>query len=213
MQTVVGVFDSMDEAQDAREALLSAGFDDDEVRLQSHASYLSESGTTTDRTETNDRSEGFMASVGRFFSDLFGGEDEHASHYAEAVRRGATVVAVDADNEQRIEDARATLARAGAVDIDKRAEAWREEGYARFDPAAEPYSADQIQAERSKVIPVVREELEVGKREVDLGTVRVHSRTESRPVREQVQLREQHAEIERHAVDRPATEADLRSFG
>jgi stress response protein YsnF len=219
MQTVVGVFDSMDEAQEAREALLSAGFDDDQVHVQSHASYATEGGADTDLSDRTDRqdghreSQGFMASVGRFFSDLFGGEDEHASHYSEAVRRGATVVTVDASDERRVEDARETLARAGAVDIEKRAQAWREEGYQSFDPAAQPYSAEEAQAERQKVLPVIREELEVGKREVDLGVVRVHARTETRPVREEVQLREQHADIERRQVDRPATEADLKAFG
>ena len=68
------------------------------------------------------------------------------------------------------------------------------------------------QVAQGTVLPVVREELEVGKREVDLGTVRVFSRTETRPVEEQVQLREERADIERRTVDRPATEADLKAF-
>ena len=246
MQTVIGVFDTVDEAQNARDALLDSGFDDSEVRLQSNpATQTSDTLTTTDRTITgtsrsSTEDEGFMAGIARFFSDLFGSDDtEHAGHYSEAVRRGSTVAAVKVADLSRVEEARSTLAAAGAVDIDKRTESWREEGYAGFDASAQPYQPDQIAAERSRyqtggtarpdarltpdetrpgqvadgtVLPVVREDLEVGKREVDLGTVRVFSRTETRPVEQQVQLHEERADIERRSVDRPATEADLRAF-
>lgn len=59
------------------------------------------------------------------------------------------------------------------------------------------------------VIPVVQEELQVGKRTVGTGGVRVYSRTVEQPVTESVRLREEHAEVERRPVDRPATAADL----
>jgi uncharacterized protein (TIGR02271 family) len=58
-------------------------------------------------------------------------------------------------------------------------------------------------------IPVVEEQLEVGKRQVQRGGVRVYTRLAERPVQEQVTLREEHARVERRAVDRPASEADL----
>ena len=246
MQTVVGVFDTVDDAQSARDALLDSGFDASEVQLQSNpAAQDGDTLTTTDRTITGTsrsgtQDEGFMAGIGRFFGDLFGSDDnDQAGNYSEAVRRGSTVVAVTVSDQSRVEQARSTLAAAGAVDIDKRTESWRQEGYSGFDPSAQPYQPDQIASERSRyqtasmrqpdvlltpdetkssqvangtVLPVVREDLEVGKREVDLGTVRVFSRTETRPVEEQVQLHEERAEIERRSVDRPATEADLKAF-
>jgi uncharacterized protein (TIGR02271 family) len=59
-------------------------------------------------------------------------------------------------------------------------------------------------------IPVVEEELRVGKREVERGGVRVRTGIEERPVEEQVRLREEHVNVERRPVDRPATEADIR---
>jgi len=228
MQTVVGVFDTVDEAQSARVSLINDGFDPGSVTVQSNTGTLAEGDqAATGSTYADGTGDGFMASVGRFFTNLFGGDDnEHAGHYAEAVRRGGSVVAVTVDDDSRVEAARTALAAAGAVDIDRRTEAWRQEGYSGFNPTARPYQADEIQAERSRyqaqpvagvnaaeaVIPVVREDIEVGKREVDLGRVRVFSRTETRPFQEQVQLREEHAEIERRAVDRPATEADLKAF-
>jgi len=57
-------------------------------------------------------------------------------------------------------------------------------------------------------IPVVEEELQVGKREVERGGVRVESRVEEKPVTEQVQLREERVHVERRPVDRPVTNAD-----
>jgi uncharacterized protein (TIGR02271 family) len=60
-----------------------------------------------------------------------------------------------------------------------------------------------------QVLPVVEEELKVGKREVQRGTVRVFTRTAEQPVAETVMLREQRVSVERRPVDRPATEADI----
>ncbi|HZH91760.1 MAG TPA: YsnF/AvaK domain-containing protein [Pyrinomonadaceae bacterium] len=57
-------------------------------------------------------------------------------------------------------------------------------------------------------IPVVEEELEVGKREVERGGVRVESRVEEKPVTAEVQLREERVHVERRPVDRPVTDAD-----
>ncbi|MDB5730212.1 MAG: hypothetical protein JWQ03_107 [Variovorax sp.] len=217
VQTVVGVFDSASDAENARVELVRAGFRDSDVHVQSHSNYLADNGgsaattTTTTRDTESDTGEGFMANVGHFFSNLFGG-DEQAGHYSEAVRRGGTVVSVTVTDESSVDSARTALASAGAVDIEKRAEAWRQEGYSSFDASAKPYTSEQVEAERGKVLPVVREQLEVGKREVDLGAVRVHVRTEEKPVEETVELREQRAAIERRPVDRPATEADLAAF-
>ena len=53
---------------------------------------------------------------------------------------------------------------------------------------------------RDEVIPVVEEELEVGKRETSRGRVRIQSRVVERPVEEQVSLREEHVHVERRPV-------------
>lgn len=64
----------------------------------------------------------------------------------------------------------------------------------------------------SGTIPVIEEQLEVGKRQVETGTVHVTSHIVETPVNESVTLREEHADIQRRPVDRPATEADLDAF-
>jgi uncharacterized protein (TIGR02271 family) len=61
-----------------------------------------------------------------------------------------------------------------------------------------------------RVLPVVEEELAIGKREVTKGGLRVHTRVASVPAEESVQLRAERATIERVKVDRPvAAGADL----
>jgi hypothetical protein len=55
-----------------------------------------------------------------------------------------TVRAEDA----RAEEAARILRSGGAIDIERRAEAWRGEGWKRHDPAANPLSADELKRER-----------------------------------------------------------------
>lgn len=59
-----------------------------------------------------------------------------------------------------------------------------------------------------EVIPVVQENLRVGKRDVDLGRVRVRSYLVETPVSEDVALRRDTVEIERRPVDRPLGATD-----
>lgn len=58
-------------------------------------------------------------------------------------------------------------------------------------------------------IPIVEEEMQVGKRTVDAGGVRVYRRIVEIPVEESVTLREEHVSVTRQAVDRPVTNSDL----
>ena len=60
-----------------------------------------------------------------------------------------------------------------------------------------------------QVIPVVAEDLVVGKRAVNRGGVRVYSHVVSEPVSEDVTLRNERVVMDRRAVDRPATAADF----
>jgi uncharacterized protein (TIGR02271 family) len=62
-------------------------------------------------------------------------------------------------------------------------------------------------------IPVVEEQLQVGKREVEQGGVRIHTTQTEKPVQASVNLREEQVNVERHRVDRPASTADLNQPG
>lgn len=67
--------------------------------------------------------------------------------------------------------------------------------------------------ETTTAIPIIEEELKVGKQVVETGGARLHSTIVEKPVEETVNLREEHVTVERTAVDRPATDADLAALG
>jgi len=61
-------------------------------------------------------------------------------------------------------------------------------------------------------IPVVEEQLKVGKREVQRGGVRIFSRVVETPVDQTIGLREEHVNVERHRVDQPINPGDATAF-
>jgi uncharacterized protein (TIGR02271 family) len=71
------------------------------------------------------------------------------------------------------------------------------------------YSTNDV-TDRS--IPIIEENLEVGKREVESGGARLRSRIVEKPVEESVRLRSEHVNIERNPVNRQANEADFNAF-
>lgn len=135
--------------------------------------------------------------------------EEEAHHYAEGVRRGGSLVMIRASDE-RAAQAASALDRHGPVDIETRAAAWRERGWERHEHDAEPLAENQLAEEREHVeIPVVEEDLRVGKREVAAGGVRARTYVTNHPVDEQVTLRDEDVHVERRAANRPAGEADF----
>ncbi len=68
-----------------------------------------------------------------------------------------------------------------------------------------------LDADEEWRIPVLREELRVGKRAVERGGVRIAVHVVDKPVTEQIHLRESHVEIERRAVNGTLT-GDLPAF-
>ena len=82
--------------------------------------------------------------------------------------------------------------------------------------AAERTRAADVGDQGEAVLPVIEEDIDVGKRRVETGGVRVHTKVEERPVEEQVNLREERVNVERRPVDRPVDDASAafqeRSF-
>jgi len=68
---------------------------------------------------------------------------------------------------------------------------------------------DNRDAVEEQRIPIVEEQLRVGKREVSRGGARVRSYVEETPVHESVTLHEEHVNVERHPVDRKLGAAEL----
>ncbi|HJU23775.1 MAG TPA: hypothetical protein VJ891_14815 [Casimicrobiaceae bacterium] len=93
------------------------------------------------------------AGVGAVAGGLIGGLTDmgvpraDAEYYAEAVRRGGALVTVRAD-DARAERAAEMMRSHGAIDIERRAEQWRERGWTGFDENAAPYTAAEVARER-----------------------------------------------------------------
>lgn len=220
--TVVGVYDSYAQAENAMNELLASGFSRSGVQLNAEADRTG----LTAESDTHDSGSG----IGNFFRSLFGMDEHRETHdiYSEAMRRGSCVLTVDADSDEQRDRALEIMNRYDPVDIDERSTYWRSQGWSGYDASAPKYTDSEIESERSSYvqrtgirsgidtqpgdttrIPVVEEELRVGKREVQRGGVRVFQRVSEKPVQESVQLREEHVKVERHPVDQPASTADL----
>lgn len=94
------------------------------------------------------------AGVGAVAGGLIGGltgagvSEDDANYYAEAVRRGGALVTVRAD-DARADEAARIMRSHGAVDIERRVGQWRQEGWTRHDPTAEPYPVEQMERDRA----------------------------------------------------------------
>jgi uncharacterized protein (TIGR02271 family) len=148
--------------------------------------------------------------------------EEEAGYYLEGIRRGGTLVTVTA-NESNAARAQEIMNRYDPIDLEQRSSMWQESGWTGYNANAQPMTHDQIKSERMSYttlpagqeehLNVVQEELQVGKREVaSTGGVRVQKHVTEQPVEEQVRLREEHVRVERHPVNRPASEADFNTF-
>jgi uncharacterized protein (TIGR02271 family) len=203
-QTFVGVYEDRGEAQQVAQELIAGGIDRQNVQISQQAA----SGTAT----TTSQNEGFWASL----KDAFGfGDDDDRYGYREAFRRGGTIVSATAEDRQADEIA-AIMQKHHPIDLDTRMAEWGLTG-AKAQAAGTSLAADAKRAEPQRVsegaeaIPVVEEELRIGKRPVSRGGVRVVSRVTERPVEEQINLREERVNVERRPVDRPLTDADARN--
>jgi uncharacterized protein (TIGR02271 family) len=184
MNTVIGLFDDRTEAQLAERELLQAGFRKEDFET-------ADSPPATGSTDSG----GFWNRV----KDWFGLEDQNI--YAEAARRGSKLVTVKAADDRKTELAEEILERHHPIDIDRRIEDWKRSGWK---------ASKSGNGHGQQSIPVVEEQLKVGKRRVGKGGVRVYSHITERPVDETIELREEKAHVERRRVDRPAREDAFR---
>lgn len=76
----------------------------------------------------------------------------------------------------------------------------------------EKRAACKVESGGQAVVPVVEEQVSVGKREVSKGGVRVETRVTEKPVQAQVNLHEEHVNVERRPVNRAVAGADAAAF-
>ena len=130
MHTALCSFDDRARADHAVDRLVQAGFDRRDIHVQHRDLAATADGkpghhSGTERWDAMEREvavdPGVLASLGRFFSSLFGANDSagHASSYTEVVERGSYVVVVDAVDDTAAEHAQSVMheLEAGTVQV------------------------------------------------------------------------------------------------
>jgi uncharacterized membrane protein len=79
----------------------------------------------------------------------YGISKDQASVYAEAVRRGGSLVSVQAD-ERKAEEADSIMRHHNPIDMEERERRYRESGWTEYDPNAPVYTDSEIQAELNR---------------------------------------------------------------
>ena len=209
-RTITAFFDSRTDAEQARLRLTQAGIDASRAQIidQSHSG----SSGMTDGSNSSEE-QGFWASLKSAFLP-----DEDSLAYEEGLRRGGYLLCTEVD-ETRADEAIRILDQEGTIDFDRRQEEWRSEGWsgsgaagtAGTGLAAGRTASGPSGTVKEEHIPIVEEELRVGKREVARGGARVRSYIREIPVHEQVNLREEHVSVECRPVDQPVAAADLNA--
>lgn len=130
--TIVAVYDSFDHARDAMTALLDNGFEHGQVQLNPRADATGVRRASSVSEQTDEQGGTHESGISHFFRSLFGMKHEHEDMYAEAIRRGSSVLTVLAGTDRRRDDALAILMRFHPIDLDQRVEHWRREGWAGY---------------------------------------------------------------------------------
>ena len=236
--TLVAVFDNHADARKAQDELLASGFSRQDLRLSGDAGTAGDS-TADDSgigsgikhffsnlfgTDDSDRASRYEGAISRGqhvltltadslpeveraadIVERFGPTDidEHAQGVG-SVGAGAMLSSGSAMGAGAMSAQSDTL-QSGSIQS-----AGAQSGASLQRDTAMQTGTSQPGAARS--IPVVEEQLKIGKREVQRGGVRIYSRIVETPVNETVGLREEHVDVQRRRVDEPISPADATAF-
>jgi len=209
MKTIVGLYQDSSTANQVVQALVKYGISQDIVNL------------TTGNASSNLRST--LTSEGVSSTE--------ADAYAEGVRQGGSLVSVQVDDDSTndvveimnrynpidVHNLRASLNRSTTQQTTanelstERTTPQRTTGQQATSGAGRQ-SKQSVNQEGDMSIPIVEEEITVGKRQVEQGGVRVHTHVEEQPVEQQVTLHKEEVHVERRPVNRSADASDINAF-
>jgi stress response protein YsnF len=207
-QTIVGLYATRALADNVRSSLRDVGISDNDISIGSKSS-------TEDEQLAPKRD-------GGLWDWLFGSElsDADRDRYSGHLRSGRIAVSVRAHSDVEHEKIVAVLERFDPIDIDGdetphgsvgELDTARSSGAspaltgsATFAAAEDRAAARRIDSEGDRVIPLTKEELEVGKRHTE-HRFRVRTHVIERPVEQQVHLRDERVVIERRPASGAAT--------
>lgn len=200
-QTIVGLFDSPSDAQNAVQQLLSKGFTKEDIDISTGP------GTATGSTNFDSDNIEHESGVKGFFKNLFGNDEDNADRYSKVASHVNSIVTVYAQSADEAEQAADILDEYGAVNVAEKANDY---GYTAKTATGNNLLNTTGNADQS--IKIIEENLNVGKKTVETGGARLRSRIVELPVEEQIRLREERIKVNRTAVNRLATEADFAAF-
>ena len=185
-KSVVGLFDNPSDAQAALRDLERAGLSGNNVSLVDNAT----SGLASALTGA-------------------GIPEEDAALYADGVQRGGSLIVVQAIPDADARPVAEILDRHNVVDITRRGQVSRQTTTARGATSTGMSNTNLYQG-GEVVVPIIEEEIRVGKRAVESGGVRVQTRVEETPVQEQVTLRDEQVRVARRPVNQPVDPATVQ---
>jgi len=210
---LVAIFSDRASAQSAVQELMRNGFQSSQVEINSTDNIPGQAASGNAGLSGNYQ-ESSGGGLSSWFHSLFGSDDhddDDRNYYSKAASRGRAAVVVHAQDDM-LDRAADILNRSGAINVEDSDTSSTSTSTSQTRRASGNMGSGNINGENTgttEAIPVVQEELQVGKRAVQRGAVRVYSRVMQQPVEEQVSLREERVRVDRRAVDRPATDADL----
>jgi uncharacterized protein (TIGR02271 family) len=199
--TIIAAFRNSSDAQAAATELEAAGISQDDI-------YIETGSDTSARSKRASTKEGgFTGWLKSIFSEE---DDSDRIEYENAVAHGNCLLRVDV-HEDEIPTAENILNRHSPINIHSDAAETAVRGDRGTAVRGDAGTAARREGAEDKTtaIPVVKEEVQVGKRRVLRGGVRVYSRVVEEPVEESVALREERVRVERRPVNRSATRDDL----
>ncbi len=134
--TIIGVYEDRNQARSAKNELLASGFPRSSVQMNPDHDFTA----TKSPSIQNETHGGLSDSIGNFFRSLFGMDDKstYSNLYADAVKRGDTVVTVDVESDEQRIRAEEIMARHHPVDLDERSAQGVREGWRGHDPEVMP---------------------------------------------------------------------------
>jgi hypothetical protein len=154
--TIIGVYDEASHAQSARNELLTSGYSRRSVQLNPDPDLSRKRSVPQDSSVS--------ASISNFFRSMFGVGDKstHSHVYAEAVRRGSSVLTVDVISDEERTRAEEIMHRYMPIDIEERSSEWMRHGWRGHDPNAPMMTREEIHRERSQRLASQREQQSSG---------------------------------------------------
>jgi hypothetical protein len=134
-KTIIGVYDDAAHAVSAKHELLASGFSRRHVQLNPDP----DQSTPSEGARIAQHESAVSASIGGFFRSFFFGVGDKStdSHlYAEAVRRGNSVLIVETASDEECTRAEEIVKRYAPVNMEERSEDWVRRGWRGHDPQA-----------------------------------------------------------------------------